>query len=96
MDKRDLALSFADDPELYDLVRVGYPDELFKCLLDKVQIKEHHRVLEIGPGSGKLTQHLLNLGNQVVGLEPAEAFVKFLKGKFKEKKSINIGFVLHN
>ncbi|WP_254015124.1 hypothetical protein [Limnofasciculus baicalensis] len=47
MDKRDLALSFADDPELYDFVRVGYPDELFKCLLDKVQIKEHQRVLEI-------------------------------------------------
>ena len=90
MDKRDLALSFADDPERYDLVRPGYPSAVLERLPIAARGRERQRVLEIGPGSGKLTQHLLDAGLQVTCVEPASAFVRFLKGKFEGKSNFRI------
>jgi len=90
MKENNLALSFADDTELYDLVRPGYSSEIIQCLLEKTESLSHDSILEIGPGSGKLTKHLVNKGIHVSCVEPAAAFTEFLKGQFKGYKNLDI------
>ena len=90
MKEHDLALSFADDTELYDLVRPGYSSDIIQCLMKKTGVMTNESVLEIGPGSGKLTRHLIEAGLHVSCVEPATAFADFLRGKFKDYKKLDI------
>ena len=47
-------------------------------------------VLEIGPGSGLLTDHLLNTGARVIAVEKDREFARQLKEKYKDNKNIEI------
>ena len=47
-------------------------------------------VLEIGPGHGALTEHLLNRGLELTAVEIDEQCVEVLKEKFKDYKNFNI------
>ena len=47
-------------------------------------------VLEIGPGHGALTEHLLNRGLELTAVEIDEQCVEVLNGKFKDYKNFNI------
>lgn len=60
---------FNEDPELYDRVRPGYPDELFDDLVRLGGLTAGSRVLEIGPGTGQATAQLLERGLRVTGIE---------------------------
>jgi ubiquinone/menaquinone biosynthesis C-methylase UbiE len=59
-------LSFGNVAEAYDRGRPGYPREAVEWLLGE----EPLAVLELGAGTGKLTEHLVALGHDVHATDP--------------------------
>lgn len=66
---RQRAASFGAAAEVYQRSRPGYPRPAVRHLLPA----HCRRVLDLGAGTGKLTQALLELGPDVVAVEPSEA-----------------------
>ena len=65
---RERAGSFGAAADVYDRSRPSYPVEAVRWVLPP----EAHRVLDLGAGTGKLTAVLLDLGLDVVAVEPSE------------------------
>ncbi len=57
-----------------------------RAVADALDIQKGETVLEIGPGEGALTEHLLERGAKVVALEKDARLIELLKTKFKGKK----------
>jgi SAM-dependent methyltransferase len=68
-DRRRLRATFDEVAELYDRARPGYPARLLDDLAALADLGPGSRVLEIGPGTGKLTVPLAERGYQVVAVE---------------------------
>ncbi|MGH3444153.1 MAG: class I SAM-dependent methyltransferase [Nocardioidaceae bacterium] len=69
------ALSFAAVADAYDRARPGYPAEAVTWLAG-----EHGtRVVELGAGTGKLTEALLAAGHDVLATDPLEAMLHHLR-----------------
>src|SRR5512141_747504 len=68
------ALSFGGVADAYDRARPTYPREAAAWLaaLDRAQI------LELGAGTGKLTEQLVALGHQVLATDPLEPMLRHL------------------
>jgi SAM-dependent methyltransferase len=62
--------SFDQVAELYERARPGYPDDLVADLADAARLGPGSRVLEIGPGPGKLSVPLAERGVRLTALEP--------------------------
>lgn len=60
------AVSFGEVAGAYHRARPGYPDEILRWALPDGA----RRVLDLGAGTGKLTDGLLTLGLEVVAVEP--------------------------
>lgn len=58
-------------------------------IIEVSNIKKEERILEIGPGTGFLTEALLNSGGNVIAIEKDSRAIELLKEKFKD-------FILHN
>jgi SAM-dependent methyltransferase len=67
---------FDEAPELYDRVRPGYPDELITELAGRAALAPGARVLEIAPGTGKLTVPLARLGCRITAVELGPALAE--------------------
>ena len=65
---RERAGSFGAAADVYDRSRPSYPVEAVRWALPDGA----HRVLDLGAGTGKLTAVLLDLGLDVVAVEPSE------------------------
>lgn len=63
---REHALSFASVAEAYDRARPSYPEEAVTWLVGSGQA----RVVELGAGTGKLTEMLVAAGHEVVAVDP--------------------------
>ena len=77
MDERPVGLDRAEgrrlygrDPSGYDAGRPDYPSGLYDVLEDRCRARADARVLEIGPGTGRVTRRLLALGAKVTAVEP--------------------------
>jgi len=55
-------------------------------------LKPEDRVLEIGPGAGNLTRHLLGEGIEVTAVEKDVSFEDSLRKEFGHKKNLNLIF----
>jgi SAM-dependent methyltransferase len=62
----------------YREARPGYPNELFRLLVDHCGLGAGSRVLEIGAGAGQATVPMLKLGAQVTALEPGRDLIREL------------------
>ena len=62
------ARSFGSEAEAYAYGRPSYPIEAVRWLMPE----QAHTVLDLGAGTGKLTQRLLELGLDVVAVEPLD------------------------
>ena len=65
---RERAGSFGAAADVYDRSRPTYPVEAVRFVLPE----DAQRVLDLGAGTGKLTQVLLGLGLDVVAVEPSQ------------------------
>lgn len=77
---------FNDVAELYDSVRPLYPTEALDTLLSHTHYSRQGDILEIGPGTGQLTQQLLHRGASVTAVEPGPALATKLREKGPEER----------
>lgn len=63
----------------YHIARPPYPDQLYQALSDHEVIGHGARVLEIGPGTGQATRHLLRAGCHLVAVEPGARLADLLR-----------------
>jgi len=77
------ARSFDNVADAYDRGRPSYPDEAVEWLVGR----EQKSVLEVGAGTGKLTERLLALGHDVHATEPSRAMLDLLKERLPDVRS---------
>ena len=61
---------FSDRVADYVKYRPDYPEALFVHLVEQYGLTSAHTVADIGAGTGLLSRHFLDNGNQVYGVEP--------------------------
>jgi SAM-dependent methyltransferase len=61
---------FGTDPSVYEAGRPDYPDWVYRTLHERCGLGPDARVLEVGPGTGLVTRHLLSAGASVTVVEP--------------------------
>src|SRR5882757_115753 len=66
----------------YQLGRLEYPDAVYETLRERCGLGPGKHVLEIGPGTGQVTRHLLGAGARVVAVEPDPGFAAYLAEAF--------------
>ena len=72
-DRERLGGTFDQAAELYQDARPEYPAALFERLVEAAKLRRGDRVLEVGPGPGKATLHMVRRGLQVTAVEPGAA-----------------------
>ncbi len=85
---------FGLDPSGYEAGRPDYPSFVYDDLCDRRGLLPGAQVLEVGPGTGIVTRHLLSAGAQVVAVEPDPPLASFLSGAHQDDDLEIIGATL--
>ena len=67
-----------------------YDEALLSRLVDSTGLTEEECVLEIGPGTGMLTQFLARKAKRVIAVETDESLIPFLKLKMEEYPNLEV------
>lgn len=76
----------------YDEGRPDYPGQVYETLRGRCGLGSGTRVVEIGPGTGQVTQHLLAAGADVVAVEPDPGFAAYLARTFAGVRIVPCAF----
>lgn len=76
MDHTDV---FTTKAFLYEKSRPSYPDEMLTFLKHQFNIKEDTLIADIGAGTGKFTEKILDLGCRVIAVEPNQVMAERLR-----------------
>lgn len=68
-DKVPLRATFDTIASLYDEVRPGYPDVIINTIVERSQMSAEGLILEVGCGSGQITQPFARRGYAILALE---------------------------
>jgi SAM-dependent methyltransferase len=71
--------TFDEDPDTYAAARPDYPTQVYRALVQRCGLGPGTRVLEIGPGTGQATRHLLAAGAHVTAVELGPALAGRLR-----------------
>ena len=75
-------------------------ENIQRKIADAVNPKKGERILEIGPGLGAITEHLLQGGAEVIAVEQDERFIQILEGElgadFKRLKLVHADILKTN
>src|SRR5438045_911078 len=75
--------AFGGDPSGYDRARPDYPEWVYQVLRQRCGLAPGVAAFEIGPGTGKATRRLLELGaDPLVAIEPDARLATFLRDRF--------------
>jgi SAM-dependent methyltransferase len=75
---RMAAVGFERTADTYERGRPGYPDAAVHHLVATLGIGSGRSVVELGPGTGKLSADLVATGARVIGVEPVAAMRRVL------------------
>jgi SAM-dependent methyltransferase len=81
---------YGQDPAGYERGRPDYPPEVYRILRDHCGLGQGSVVLEIGPGSGLATRHLLEAGAAVTAVEPSQAMATHLRLSMADEASLQV------
>src|SRR5277367_4183517 len=73
---------FGTDPHGYEAGRPDYPDRVYQLLAERCGLRPGCRILEIGPGTGLVTRHLLEAGGSVTAVEPDPGLAAYLADRY--------------
>ncbi|MEF8757975.1 MAG: class I SAM-dependent methyltransferase [Halobacteriales archaeon] len=85
---------FASTEEYYADYRPGYGDEAVRSLVDRFDLNESTRVLDLGCGAGQIALHLAPVVGEVVGMDPNEAMLRAARRRAEEAGVDNVEWVL--
>jgi SAM-dependent methyltransferase len=74
--------SFDAVADAYERMRPSYPPDSIGHLIQRAALSEKSEVLEIGAGSGKATQPLVDLKCSLTCVEPGKALAQILRTRF--------------
>src|SRR3954452_4853430 len=81
----DRALSFASVADAYDRARPSYPREAVEWLTGRVSAT----VVELGAGTGKLTDRLVEIGHDVLATDPLDEMLTHLRLRHPDLRVVN-------
>ena len=65
-------------------------DENIKnSIIDSIKETNYKNILEIGPGDGAITNNLIDISNNYVGIEYDSSLYKKLSNKYKKNTNVN-------
>src|SRR5262245_34151399 len=74
------AIGFERAVDDYERGRPGFPDPTVAYLIDRLDLRSGRRLLELGAGTGKLTELLAPSGVRILAIEPVAAMREALAG----------------
>ena len=74
----------------YDKSRPMYVKEIYEDIFDYKQVNQDSRVLEIGMGTGKAAQPILDTHCHFVGIEPGEDLAALAKERFQKYENFSL------
>ena len=77
---------FDEIAEAYDARRSGYPREIVAVAVGLAGLGPGSRVVEIGAGTGKLTEELVACGLRVDAVEPGRNMIEIARGRVQESE----------
>lgn len=84
--------TYGADAEGYREGRPDYPPRVYEVLRSRCGVAAGSRLLEIGPGSGLVTRHLVAAGARVVAVEPDRGFAEYLARTMPEVRVVRAPF----
>lgn len=63
---------FDREADRYERGRPGYPDLVTRYIHRALGVQPGHRILELGPGTGKFTRALADWNGRILGVEPTD------------------------
>ena len=72
---------FQTSTSAYERGRPSYPREIVVHLIETLGLEAGRTLIELGPGTGKLTSLLVGSGARVIGIEPVEAMRETLTAR---------------
>lgn len=72
------------------LANLGMQKKVVDKMNELVEFLPDNKILEIGPGTGFLTKHLLKLQKPILALEIDTRAVEFLKSEFSQEKLLQV------
>ncbi|MBR5800240.1 MAG: class I SAM-dependent methyltransferase [Lachnospiraceae bacterium] len=87
---KGLEWTFDTVASIYEKLRPGYVEELYRTIFDYISIDENSRVVEVGSGGGQATSPILEKGCRLTAVEYGEKFSKLLKEKFKDYPGFSV------
>ena len=65
-------------------------ENIINNIIKESKIDENSYVIEVGPGLGALTKHIIKVAKKVLVYEVDQDLIPFLKGFFSNKKNLEI------
>lgn len=87
---RERRVLFDDIPELYDTARPSYPDAAILGLIKAARLGKTSRVLEVGCGTGILTEQLARLGLDITAIELGQNLASYASSKLSSFRNVKI------
>ena len=80
--------SYDSVSDLYDAVRPGYPQPLYRDICALLSVQPHSSVLDIGCGTGKSTRVFAGHGHPVVALDPGDSMLSRCRANLGNHPSV--------
>ena len=87
---KGLEWKFDTVASIYEKLRPGYVDELYKMIFNYISLGESSVAVEVGIGGGQATLPFLKTGCSLTAVEYGEQFSQLCKEKFKEYPNFSV------
>ena len=84
MNEREQRLVFGEVADEYQRARPSYPEALYDAIVDLSGVRAGDPVIDVGAGTGKVTESLVGRGFAVTAVEPSAEMARVLQARFPD------------